>query len=72
MPMPGSQKSNTIELAYFLGSNKNIIRLIGYLLLLYPLFYLFKNGVKKEKAVVAIFIFYLYIYLLRFYLSDGS
>ena len=64
MPLPGSQKSNTIELAYFLGSNKNIIRLIGYLLLLYPLFYLFKNGVKKEKAVVAILSF---IYISIFY-----
>ena len=60
MPMPGSQKSNTIELAYFLGYNKNIFRLIGYLLLLYPLFYLFKNGVKKEKVIVAI-IFFIYI-----------
>ena len=60
MPMPGSQKSNTIELAYFLGYNKNIFRLIGYLLLLYPLFYLFKNGVKKEKVVVAI-LFFIYI-----------
>ena len=64
MPMPGSQKSNTIELAYFLGYNKNIFRLIGYLLLLYPLFYLFKNGVKKEKAVVAILSF---IYISIFY-----
>lgn len=52
MPMPGSQRNNSIELAYFLGSNKNIIRLIGYLIVLYPLMHIISKGKRKEKVLV--------------------
>lgn len=51
MPMPGSQQFNSIQLAYFLGSNKWIIRLIGYLLVSVPLVLILRNGVKKEKLI---------------------
>ena len=64
MPMPGSQRSNSIELAYFLGSNKNSIRLIGYLLIAYPLFSIFSSGNKKEKLFA---IFATSLYLIIFY-----
>lgn len=52
MPMPGSQQFNSIQLAYFLGSNKWIIRLIGYLLVSVPLVLILRNGVKKEKLII--------------------
>ena len=52
MPMPGSQNFDSIEIAYFLGSNKWIIRLIGYLLVSVPLVLILRNGVKKEKLII--------------------
>ena len=52
MPMPGSQNFDSIEIAYFLGSNKWIIRLIGYLMVSVPLFLILRNGVKKEKLII--------------------
>ncbi len=52
MPMPGSQNFDSIEIAYFLGSNKWIIRFIGYLMVSVPLFLILRNGVKKEKLIV--------------------
>jgi len=64
MPLPGSQKINSIDLAYFLGSNKHIIRLVGYLLLINPIIYIFKNGLKKH---IILFIIFGIIYTLIFY-----
>ena len=52
MPMPGSQNFDSIEIAYFLGSNKWIIRLIGYLTVSVPLVLILRNGVKKEKLII--------------------
>jgi hypothetical protein len=63
MPMPGSQRNNSIALAYFLGSNKNLIRLIGYLFILYPIFSILKTGTKKWKIITLSFaVFYLAIF----------
>jgi len=64
MPMPGSQQFDAIELAYFLGSNKWMIRLIGYLILIIPLFMVFKYGIKKEKIIIGILTI---VYLVVFY-----
>jgi hypothetical protein len=52
MPMPGSQNFNSIEIAYFLGSNKWIIRLIGYLLVSIPCVLILRNANKTEKIVI--------------------
>jgi hypothetical protein len=52
MPMPGSQNFNSIDLAYFLGSNKWIIRLIGYLLVSIPCVLILRNANKTEKIVI--------------------
>jgi len=41
MPFPGSQRSNSIELAYFIQSNLGLIRLIGIILIVYPMFQFF-------------------------------
>jgi hypothetical protein len=52
MPMRGSQNFNSIDLAYFLGSNKWIIRLIGYLLVSIPCVLILRNANKTEKIVI--------------------
>ena len=52
MPMPGSQNFDSIEIAYFLGSNKWIIRIVGYLMASVPLVLILRNGVKKEKLII--------------------
>ena len=64
MPMPGSQNFDSIEIAYFLGSNKWIIRLIGYLMVSVPLVLILRNGIKMDRNVFDRF--------LCFYLSNGS
>jgi Protein of unknown function (DUF3179) len=43
MPFPGSQRSNSIEIAYFLHRQIIWIRLIGPMLLLPPLYYFFRS-----------------------------
>ena len=52
MPMPGSQNFNSIEIAYFLGFNKWIIRLIGYLLVSIPCVLILRNANKTEKIII--------------------
>jgi hypothetical protein len=52
MPMPGSQNFNSIEIAYFLGSNKWIIRLIGYLLVSITCVLILRNANKTEKIII--------------------
>jgi hypothetical protein len=64
MPMPGSQQSNSIDLAYFLGRNKNMIRLVGFLLITVPLISILRTGTKKDKIILASLSF---IYLALFY-----
>jgi hypothetical protein len=54
MPMPGSQASNSIDLAYFLGRNKTIIRLIGYLLVLFPAISIIRSGNKRSRMILAV------------------
>ena len=66
MPMPGSQNFDSIEIAYFLGSNKWIIRIVGYLMLSVPLVLILRNGVKKEKLIIggltAIYLIVFYVF----------
>jgi hypothetical protein len=52
MPMRGSQNFNSIEIAYFLGSNKWIIRLIGYLLVSITCVLILRNANKTEKIII--------------------
>lgn len=54
MPMPGSQNMESIELAYFLGSNKILIRSILIMLLLYPVFSVFRAGSIKQKIIIGL------------------
>jgi len=71
MPMPGSQQFNSIGLAYFLGSNKMIIRIILYLIILFPLLTIFKGNSTKEKigvsflSILYIAIFYVFTFMME-------
>ena len=64
MPMPGSQQFDSIELAYFLGSNKWMFRLIGYLIAFIPVILIFRNGLKKDKIIIGVLTA---VYLIVFY-----
>jgi hypothetical protein len=67
MPFPGSQKSETIEIAYFIHNNIMWFRLIGLLLITLPLFLAFKGGTKKVKIALATLIV---LYVVVFYLFN--
>jgi len=44
MPFPGSQHANTIDLAYFIDRNRLYLRLLGLLLVVFPLYTWFSKG----------------------------
>ena len=52
MPFPGSQQSDTINLAYWLHNNIGWLRLVALLLLAYPFYQIVKTS-KRWKKVVA-------------------
>lgn len=68
MPFPGSQHADTINLAYFIGSNKWFLRIIGLLLIAYPLFRVFTTGKVWKKILLGlVMIFYgIVFYLFNF------
>ena len=71
MPMPGSQTFNSIDLAYFLGSNKTIIRIILYLIILIPFIKIIKGNSNWEKiglgllTTLYIGIFYVFTFMME-------
>ena len=64
MPFPGSQKANSIDLAYFLNNNLWWIRLVLILLLIAPIVHFLRSGKKWQRTSVIIF---LLLYALVFY-----
>lgn len=65
MPFPGSQVNDTISFAYFLNSNMVVIRLVGWVLLLYSLFSIWGSVSLSLKIITGIvFTFYLFILIL--------
>ncbi len=64
MPFPGSQKADTIGIAYFIGRNIFWLRLLALLLLAYPFYYTLKHGKLWGKvtviALAALFLFIFY------------
>jgi hypothetical protein len=64
MPLPGSQQFDSIELAYFLGSNKWMIRLLGYLIVFIPMILIIRYGIKNEKIIIGVLTL---VYLIVFY-----
>ena len=64
MPFPGSQKSNTIDIAYFLHNNILYIRIAAILLILIGVYGLFSRWKKWQKNV---FLFFALLYCVIFY-----
>jgi Protein of unknown function (DUF3179) len=54
MPFPGSQRNETIEVAYFIGSYISLFRIAGLLLIAYPTYYYFVYGNRKIKVAITI------------------
>ena len=53
MPFPGSQHSNTIDLAYFIHRNRIFLRLLGLLLVIYPLYAYLSKGKTWSKVLLS-------------------
>jgi hypothetical protein len=62
MPLPGSQEMNSIDLAYFLGSNKLLIRTIGLALIAIPFYRAMRDG-KLFIRILLVIVGLLYILL---------
>lgn len=56
MPFPGSQHDNTLDFAYWLGKNINLLRIALSALIIYQLFFLFRQNSITKKLVVSIFL----------------
>ena len=52
MPFPGSQKINSINFAYFINTNILWLRLIGIMVVLFPIFHFVKNGSLAKKIIL--------------------
>src|SRR5258706_11387615 len=73
MPFPGSQKSDTIDIAYFLHNNILYIRIIALLLIVIGLYKSFPRWKKWQKVFfIAAALFYGFIfYMVNFkFLAD--
>lgn len=62
MPMPGSQEINSIDSAYFLGTNKWLIRTIGLALIAIPFYRAMRDG-KLFTKILLVIVGLLYILL---------
>ncbi len=56
MPFPGSQKSDTIQIAYFLNNYIWWFRILGLILFLPPMIYIFRNSRLWKKILLAFFV----------------
>ncbi len=70
MPFPGSQHSDTIQVAYFIDRNIAWLRIIALLIALPALWYFFKKGRTWQKVTLTIFLvlygFIFYMFNFRF------
>ncbi|HTL10775.1 MAG TPA: DUF3179 domain-containing (seleno)protein [Chitinophagaceae bacterium] len=67
MPFPGSQQSNSIDIAYWLGRNITWIRVLLILLLALPVIAVFRQRTKWKKILLAVV---LVLYATVFYLFN--
>ncbi|RRB00830.1 DUF3179 domain-containing (seleno)protein [Larkinella rosea] len=74
MPMPGSQEAETIDFAYWIHQNIWIIRVLGWLLIAYPVFKLLtepKRVWRKASMLVLLAVYGTVFYLFNFkYLAE--
>ncbi|HEY0655404.1 MAG TPA: DUF3179 domain-containing (seleno)protein [Chryseosolibacter sp.] len=54
MPFPGSQRSETVDLAYFIHGNIFWFRTIGYLIILFPIIHFFTVGKTPSRVLVSL------------------
>lgn len=63
MPFPGSQRDESIDLAYFLVNQIEYFRLVGFLILAYPVYYfVFKGTTTQRVLVVGLVLLYLMVF----------
>ena len=67
MPFPGSQQSNTIQIAYFLNNYIWLFRVLGLILIIPPMLYIFRNSRLWRKILLAFFVL---LYATIFYLFN--
>ncbi len=56
MPFPGSQKANTIDVAYFISKYIWWFRILGLILFIPPMIYVFRNSRWWKKIVLGLFV----------------
>jgi hypothetical protein len=73
MPFPGSQRGETVDIAYFLHTNIFYFRFIGWLIILFPAISFFWMGRTQAKVLAGLgLVVYLYVfYMFNFrFLAD--
>jgi len=73
MPFPGSQQSDTIDVAYFINKNIWLLRSIGFLIMIFPFFHILKYSRVWKKIVmfVALLFYAVVAYAFNFkFLAD--
>src|SRR5580658_3505236 len=58
MPFPGSQKADTIGLAYFIDSHRVLLRVIGIVLVVYPLVSYWRRGRWWGRALLGVLVLF--------------
>ncbi len=67
MPFPGSQKINSINFAYFIHTNILWLRLVGIMIVSFPIYHFLKNGKPSQKIILLASII---LYTTAFYLFN--
>ncbi|MBX2894129.1 MAG: DUF3179 domain-containing protein [Cyclobacteriaceae bacterium] len=63
MPFPGSQREESVNFAYWLVNNLVYLRLIGLLLVAYPVYkFIFFGTTSQRVTLIALFLLYLMVY----------
>jgi hypothetical protein len=73
MPFPGSQHQNTIGLAYWISNNIGWIRILGLVLIIFPLINIFKSGKTWLKIILSLtLLFYAVVFFLFNYCFEAD
>src|SRR5665213_1716150 len=73
MPFPGSQHQNTIGLAYWISNNIGLIRILGLVLIIFPLINIFKSGKTWLKIILSLtLLFYAVVFFLFNYRFEAD
>ncbi len=67
MPFPGSQRSETIQVAYFINTYIWLFRGLGFIMIVPPVLYIYRNSRWWKKILVSVFVL---LYFGIFYLFN--